>query len=84
MFYFYIFRCQDGSLYCGSARDLNNREQAHNAGNGSKYIYSRGGGKIVYSEIFKSLSEALKREIEVKKFSRQKKLELIKDDNKKK
>lgn len=78
MHYFYILKCKDGSLYCGSARDIGQRVKKHNSGKGSKYVRSRGGGAVVYKEKFRSLSKTLKREAEVKKFSRAKKLKLIK------
>lgn len=78
MHYFYILRCKDKSLYCGSTNDLKHRELIHNSGKGSKYVRSRGGGKIIYFEKFRSLSKALKREAEVKKWERVKKLQLIK------
>lgn len=78
MFYFYILKCRDGTLYCGSTKDLEHRENLHNSGKGSKYVRAHGGGKIIYSEKFKSLSKALRREIEVKKWPRVKKLKLIK------
>lgn len=78
MYYFYILRCKDGSLYCGSTKNLKVRESMHNAGKGSAYVRSRGGGKIAYSEKFHSLGNALRREIEVKKWPRNKKLALIK------
>lgn len=78
MFYFYILKCRDGTLYSGSAKDLKNRETVHNSGKGSKYVFAHGGGKIVYHEKFRSWSKALKREAEVKKFSRKEKLNLIK------
>jgi predicted GIY-YIG superfamily endonuclease len=77
MHYFYILRCKDGSLYCGYAKDIKKREKQHNEGKGSKYVLSRGGGEIVYSEKFFSLSEALKREASVKRWGRAKKLRLI-------
>jgi putative endonuclease len=77
MFYFYILKCKDGSLYCGSTNDLKQRELLHNSGRGSKYVRSRGGGKIIYSEKFRTLGKALKREVEVKKWPRLKKLQLI-------
>lgn len=77
-FYFYILKCKDGTLYSGSAKDLKAREAKHNSGKGSKYVLARGGGKIVYSEKFKKWGKALAREAEVKKMSREKKLELIK------
>ncbi len=76
--YFYILKCKDGSLYCGSAKNLRDRETMHNAGKGSAYVRSRGGGKIIYSEKFRIWGKALRREAEVKKWPRFKKLELIK------
>lgn len=78
MFYFYIFKCKDGTLYSGSAKDIKKREKLHNLGLGSKYVKSRGGGKIVYFEKFRTLDKALRREAEVKKWPRNKKINLIK------
>lgn len=78
MFYFYILQCADSTLYCGYTKNLKQREADHNSGKGSKYVRAHGGGKIIYSEKFDSLSEALKREAEVKLWPRSKKLELIK------
>ena len=49
----------------------------HNRGTGSAYVRSRGGGRIVYSEKYKNKSLALKREAEIKNFSRIRKLQLI-------
>lgn len=78
MHYFYILKCRDQSLYSGVAKDLEKREAVHNSGKGSKYVWAHGGGKIVYSEKFRTIGKALKREAEVKKFSRQEKLVLVK------
>ena len=78
MFYFYILKCKDGSLYCGSAKDLKAREAMHNSGKGSAYVRSRGGGKIIYHEKFRSWGKTLQREAQVKKISRENKLKLIK------
>ena len=77
-FYFYILKCKDHTLYSGSAKDWKDREQKHNSGQGSAYVQSRGGGKIVYFEKFRSWGKTLRREAEVKKWSRLKKLRLIK------
>lgn len=79
MFYFYILKCKDGTLYSGSTNDLSEREKKHNSGKGSKYVTAHGGGKIVYHEKFRSWGKALKREVAVKKLSRSKKLKLIKN-----
>jgi predicted GIY-YIG superfamily endonuclease len=77
-YHFYILRCRDGTLYSGIAKDVAKRLLLHNSGKGSAYVRSRGGGKLVYMEACKNLSFALKREIEVKKLPRSKKLILIK------
>lgn len=70
-------RCRDGTLYSGSTKNLEKREQLHNSGKGARYTRSRGGGKIVYSERFNSVSLALKREAEVKKLTKLQKEQLI-------
>jgi putative endonuclease len=77
MFYFYLLRCKDGSLYCGSTNNLEKRLKLHNTGKGSAYVKSRGGGEIVYSESFDTIGDAMRREIEVKKWSKAKKEQLI-------
>lgn len=76
-FYCYILRCKDGTLYTGITDNIAKRETAHNNGSGSKYVHSRGGGKIVYSETLKTKSRALKREAAIKKLSRENKEFLI-------
>ena len=40
MYYTYILRCSDGSLYIGITNDLNRRFAAHLAGRGAKYTRS--------------------------------------------
>lgn len=77
MHYFYILLCKDKSLYCGYTEDLKKREILHNQGKGSKYVRSRGGGKIVYFEKFRLKTKALKREAEVKKWPKTKKNTLL-------
>ena len=78
MFYFYIVRCKDDTLYCGSTNNTDKRMQRHNAGRGSKYVRSRGGGEIVYTENFRKLANAMRREVQVKKWPRKEKESLIK------
>lgn len=75
--YVYILLCSDNTLYTGWTHDLDGRLYAHNAGTGAKYTRSRLPVQLVYSEKLDTKSEALKREIEIKKLSRKKKLELI-------
>ena len=78
-YYFYILKCKDKTLYCGMAKDLVKRLKLHNSGKGSAYVRSHGGGRMVYSEKYKTIGQALRREIEVKKWTRAKKLALIKN-----
>jgi len=77
MFYVYLLRCKDRSLYCGSTKNLAERLKLHNAGKGSAYVRSRGGGTMVYQEKFRSLGKALRREAEIKKWPKAKKELLI-------
>ncbi len=75
--FFYLARCDDGSLYAGTCVDLAKREQKHNSGSGAKYTRSRRPVQIVHSEEYESLSEARRRESEVKKWTKQKKESLV-------
>ncbi len=75
--YFYLARCSDGSLYAGVCVDLKQREAAHNNGSGARYTRGRRPVRIIYSECCDSKSTAMKRECEVKKWSRQKKERLV-------
>lgn len=75
--HFYLARCSDGSLYAGIAVDPVKRMEVHNAGKGARYTRSRMPIVMVYSETLPDQSSALKREAEVRKWSRKKKEELI-------
>ena len=77
MYFVYILRCKDGTLYTGITTDLARRLAEHKSGKGSKYVRARRAGKIVYSEKKKNRSTASKREAEIKSWKRQKKLDLI-------
>lgn len=77
----YIIRCRDGTLYTGIANNLQNRIAKHNSEEGgARYTRSRRPVELVYSEQAPSRSEALKREYEVKKMPRAKKMKMI-DEN---
>jgi putative endonuclease len=77
MHYVYLLLCQDGSLYAGVTNNLTQRFRKHALGKGSRYVRSRKPVAIVYSERFRSKSNALKREAEIKKWHRAKKLALV-------
>ena len=77
VWYLYILRCGHGELYTGITVDVQNRFEAHCAGKGAKYTRGRGPLKIVYQELCGTHSDALKRELEIKALSREKKEALI-------
>ena len=77
MYFAYITRCADGTLYTGYTDDIARREAAHNSGRGAKYTRSRLPVKMVYHESFATRSEAMKRECAIKRLSREQKLKLI-------
>ena len=80
MFYVYIIRCADGSLYCGYTNDVEKRFEKHKSGKGAKYTRSHLPLEIVYIEEFESKSDALKRECEIKSMTRSQKKKLINSD----
>ena len=73
IWYLYILRCRDGSLYTGITTDVEKRLEAHRCGKGAKYTRGRGPLELVYRETCGSHSDALKRELEIKALSREKK-----------
>ena len=74
----YIIECQDKSLYVGTTNNIQRRLNEHETGKGSKFVRSRKLSKLVYVETLSNKYDAFRREREIKGFSRQKKLELIK------
>jgi len=78
MWFTYLLLCKDKSLYTGITNNLKQRLNQHRAGKGGHYTRSRKALKILYSEKFKTKSEALKREAEIKKWRRGEKLSLTK------
>lgn len=73
MWYVYIVRCVDTSLYTGITTDVKRRVQKHNKGIGAKYTKMRRPVTLVYQETAKNRSAALKREWAIKHLSKQEK-----------
>ena len=81
-FYVYILQCSDESLYTGYTDNLKKRVAVHNGdepGLSAKYTRSRRPVQLVYSESFQTKSEAMQREVAIKKLTRLEKLSPIKD-----
>ena len=77
IWYLYILSCGDGSLYTGITTDVEKRLEAHRQGKGAKYTRGRGPLTLRYQEVCGTHSQALRRELAVKKLSREEKERLI-------
>ena len=74
----YIIRTDKNTLYTGQTNDLGKRFKKHQSGKGAKYLRAFNNFRIVYQEEFKTLSEALKREYEIKQMTKKQKEVLVK------
>lgn len=79
MYFVYILRCADDTLYTGVTNDVEKRLHHHNTTKtGAKYTSGRRPVNLVYTEKYATKGESLSREAEIKKLSREAKLNLIK------
>ncbi len=84
MYYLYILKCADKTLYTGITVDLERRLVEHNSSKlGARYTKPRRPVKIIYSRRFRNRSNAMKEEARIKKLSREEKLQMIEKYNKK-
>ncbi|MCX6782048.1 MAG: GIY-YIG nuclease family protein [Candidatus Magasanikbacteria bacterium] len=79
MYYVYILKCADKTLYTGITVDLVRRVREHNSSKlGAKYTRARRPVKLVYSKKYRNRSLASKAESRIKNLTRTEKLKLIK------
>ena len=79
-YYIYILKCKDKTFYTGYTNDIEKRILAHNTlKTGARYTKGRRPVSLVYSEKFKTKSEALIREVKLKNLTRGEKLKIIKN-----
>ena len=71
MWFVYILRGRDGSLYTGITTHLDRRLREHNAGKGGAYTRAKRPWRILFHEIHSSRSSASKREAQIKAWSRE-------------
>ena len=76
----YVLKCRDNTLYTGITIDVSRRVQQHNSGSASRYTRSRLPVKLIFSEPCRNRSQALKKEFAMKRLSRKKKEEYLKDN----
>lgn len=78
MWYVYILLCGNGSFYTGYSPDLERRFWEHQHGKGGKYTRSFKPLRIIHLERYDTKQEALKREREIKSWSRNAKIKILK------
>lgn len=76
-FVVYMLELNDNTIYTGYTKNIDNRLMQHSKGFGSKYVRSRLPLLLAYKEHHDTRSAAMRREIQIKKYSRKKKLNLI-------
>ncbi|MCX6790165.1 MAG: virulence RhuM family protein [Candidatus Kaiserbacteria bacterium] len=76
-YFVYLLECEDGSLYAGVTTDVARRFKEHQAGIGSNFTRAKKAKRVVYTESQPNRSEAQKREAEIKKWPRARKVALI-------
>jgi len=77
MYFVYLLTCVDSSIYTGITTDVNRRFKEHVEGKASHYTNAHPPERIAYVEQYTNRSSALKREAEIKRWPREKKLALI-------
>jgi predicted GIY-YIG superfamily endonuclease len=77
VWYVYLLRCADGSLYTGITKDLDRRCRQHEAGTASRYTRGRRPVALVYHEAHAGRSGALRREAAIKSMPRRQKESLV-------
>ena len=79
VWYMYVLRCKDNSLYCGVSNDVVRRFSEHQkmGKKTAKYLRGRGPLKLVFAMSIGTYSEALKAEREFKALTKQEKEVLI-------
>jgi len=76
----YVLKCRDNTLYTGITLDVSRRVQQHNSGTASRYTRCRLPVTLIFSEPCRSRSQALKKEYAMKRLSREKKEEYLRDN----
>jgi putative endonuclease len=76
-FFVYIVQCRDGTYYTGYTNNLESRIALHNSGYGAKFLKRKLPVKLVYAKEYHYYKNALHRERNIKKMTREQKERLI-------
>lgn len=79
MYYTYLIRCSDNSLYCGITTDIKRRftEHMEKLPKGAKYTHTHNAEKIEIAFVSENRSLASKLEYQIKRLTKEKKEILI-------
>lgn len=80
MWFIYIARLESEKLYVGKTRDLGRRVVEHLTGRGGRTSQTFGFGALLYIELHFNASSAARRELQLKRWSAEKKRALIAAD----
>jgi predicted GIY-YIG superfamily endonuclease len=78
--YVYILRCSDDSFYVGHTDSVERRFVRHTSATGAKHTATHKPERIEYEEALPSKLDAIRRERQIKRWSREKKQALIDGD----
>lgn len=78
MVFVYMIKNDFGKLYIGITESLEDRLNYHNSRLGAQFTKGKAKFKLVFTEKYETLAEARHREIQIKKWRRDKKELLIK------
>ena len=76
----YMVECSDGSIYTGLTSDMERRWNEHTGAKGSKYTSFHRAVKLLWTESHDDQQSAEKREMQIKRWTRRKKLALASGD----
>lgn len=78
-YYVYILRTSSNTLYIGQTNNLEKRLSEHQSkkGRGAKYTRSFKSLELIYKEEYQTRSEAMKREAQLKSWTKKKKEALV-------
>ena len=77
MYYTYMIRCKDGSIYTGMTNNIENRVKEHLTGKGAKYTKSHQAKKLEALWRCKDKSLACKLEYQIKQLNKTQKENII-------
>ena len=80
MWFLYLVRCNDGSLYTGISTDVQRRFHDHQQNRGARRLRGRGPLQLVYSAAVGDRSQAQRLEHRVKRLSRAEKERLVRGE----